>query len=149
MSFDVDTDDLNRAAFETREASSHSLRRTHGGHVHALVSTFALPHTAHDMPVAPLPLEPFRALARGALGAFAFRGCYALCAFATFALCRARVREDRAPPRAVVRVRWGRVGSRQWLRGTVCSSRGRACVRSWWVGNEQMVDRGCVCSYSY
>jgi hypothetical protein len=68
MSFDVDTDDLNRAAFETREASSHSLRRTHGGHVHALVSTFALPHTAHDIHMTcrsrlcrSSPLEPWPA----------------------------------------------------------------------------------------
>jgi len=35
-----------------------NLQRTHGGHVHALVSTLAFPHTAHAMPVAPLPPKP-------------------------------------------------------------------------------------------
>ena len=35
-----------------------NLQRTHGGHVHTLVSTFALPQTAHARPGAPLPPEP-------------------------------------------------------------------------------------------
>jgi hypothetical protein len=35
-----------------------NLQRMHGGHVHALVSTLALPQTAHAIPVAPLPPKP-------------------------------------------------------------------------------------------